>query len=162
VTKTILRRHLAAEAVLLDATVHTAPVVKPRGVAPAPLRGRPGIAADVLRELRAEGQPSPADRAALAKLAGPMHGIPTRWLRPVPLAAVVVDELETVAVDIAATVAADPWKLPIVRVDLGIALTDALTAHADHNHAADLIAAAVATTDALNTLGATIRAGVEL
>jgi hypothetical protein len=140
------------------AKIEATPARQPKPFRPA----YPGVSADALRELRAEGQPSPADAAALAKLAGPMHGIPTRWLRPVPLAAVVVDELETVAVDIAATVAADPWKLPIVRVDLGIALTDALTAHADHNHAADLIAAAVATTDALNTLGATIRAGVEL
>lgn len=97
-----------AEAALLDATVHAAPVEKPRGVDPEPLHGRPGIAAEVLRELRAEGQPSAADAAALAKLAGPTRGIQTAWLRAVPLAAVVVDDIDTVAGDIAATLIERP------------------------------------------------------
>jgi hypothetical protein len=76
--------------------------MRPRGVDAAPLAGRPGIAAEVLRELRAEGQPTPADAAALAKLAGPTRGIQTAWLRAVPLAAVPVDDIDTVLADIAA------------------------------------------------------------
>jgi len=51
------------------------PVEKPRGVAPAPLAGRPGIAAEVLRELRAaDAPPTPAEqiRHALTMVTAPL------------------------------------------------------------------------------------------
>lgn len=96
------------EAALLDATVHAVPVVRPRGVAPAPLAGRPGIAAEVLRELRAADAPVPptALRRAFDRPAGTW--LPVVGLRAVPVQRVVVDDLDTVLADIRAAVAAAP------------------------------------------------------
>lgn len=115
-TKTILRRHRPDEAALLAlATRHAAPAAhlahshRDRTVSfddvaefdGMPHDWRPGRDAAELdhdavsstirkmrsgTELRADGEPSPADRAALDHLAGPTRGIRTAWLRPVPLA----------------------------------------------------------------------------
>lgn len=80
----LLHRHHPDEAALLVPVATT----RPRGVEPRRLACAPGTSATVLRELRADGEPSPAARAALDRLAGPTRGIRTAWLRPVPLATI--------------------------------------------------------------------------
>lgn len=79
-------------------TIVTIVTERPRGIEPPRLACKPGASRNVLRDLRADSvrHHAPADL------------IPLPLMRTVPLAAVVLDDIDTVVADLAALHAAHP------------------------------------------------------